>query len=107
MSRYNGRETDPPKAFPSPMERACVIIERVVNAEMHKRKRFPLEWGGLPPNTNGEQVIWRANFAASNCYEGAKESVGPHSDRLTTLGPYPTIASLSLGVSKSSFRGRS
>lgn len=92
---YNGRATEAPSTFPEPMERACQIIERVVNEEMAKRKRFKLEWGdpdaGSPP-------VWRANVAASNCYEGSKESVGWHSDQLTYLGPYPTIASLSLGT---------
>ena len=86
------------------MEEACVIIENIVNAAMRKRDRFPLEWAGLPPSSHSpeaesaETIIWRANFAASNCYEGAKETVGFHSDRLTNLGPYPTIASLSLGT---------
>jgi len=75
------------------MEEACSYIEKIVNDEMRKRKRFPLEWGGA--GTEGQ--IWRANVAASNCYEGRKESVGFHSDQLTYLGPYPTIASLSLG----------
>lgn len=82
------------------MEEACKLIERAVNAEMRKRKRLPLEWAGEPPQDGdepGENIMWRANVAASNCYEGAKESVGPHSDQLTYLGPYPTIASLSLG----------
>lgn len=92
--RYNGRKTGPPNPFPPEMEEACQYIEDVVNEEMRKRKRFPLEWGG-----NGtEGKTWRANVAASNCYEGTKESVGPHSDQLTYLGPYPTIASLSLGM---------
>lgn len=88
------------------MEEACQYIERIVNAEMHKRERYPLEWGGeLPQNLsdtddagNREKIIWRANVAASNCYEGTKEGVGFHSDALTYLGPYPTIASLSLGI---------
>ncbi|PIL24143.1 hypothetical protein GSI_13896 [Ganoderma sinense ZZ0214-1] len=97
---YNGRPTDPPLTFPSPMEEACEIIERVVNEEMRKRKRYPLEWAGYPVKDGEEPVLWRANVAASNCYEGAKESVGFHSDQLTYLGPYPTIASLSLGVSR-------
>lgn len=78
------------------MEEACTIIERVVNDEIKKRDRFPLEWAGTGP----EGQVWRANVAASNCYEGGKESVGFHSDQLTYLGPYPTIASLSLGKSK-------
>ncbi|EMD38356.1 hypothetical protein CERSUDRAFT_49567 [Gelatoporia subvermispora B] len=100
---YNGRQVAPPPPFPPAMEAACDFIERVVNAEMRKRKRFPLEWGGETADTGentSEQVIWRANVAASNCYEGAKESVGYHSDQLTNLGPYPTIASLSLGTSR-------
>ena len=75
------------------MEAACEYVEKVVNEEMSKRDRFPLEWAGHKP---GDQ-LWYANVAATNCYEGRKESVGFHSDQLTYLGPYPTIASLSLG----------
>ncbi|EGN96076.1 hypothetical protein SERLA73DRAFT_124916 [Serpula lacrymans var. lacrymans S7.3] len=93
---YNGRKTDPPEVFPDVMEEACQYIERVVNEEMRKRDRYPLEWAGK--GTEGQ--TWRANVAASNCYEGAKESVGFHSDQLTYLGPYPTIASLSLGTGR-------
>jgi alkylated DNA repair dioxygenase AlkB len=83
------------------MEEACSFVEKIVNDEMKKRKRFPLEWGG----TGTEGQIWRANVAASNCYEGGKESVGFHSDQLTYLGPYPTIASLSLGESRLLYSG--
>jgi alkylated DNA repair dioxygenase AlkB len=70
------------------MEVACQEVEKYVNAELAKRNRFPLEFAGSE---------WRANVAAINCYTGAKEGVGFHSDQLTHLGPYPTIASLSLG----------
>ncbi|KAK0228026.1 hypothetical protein IW262DRAFT_1532124 [Armillaria fumosa] len=87
---YNGRMTEPPLKFPSSMEEACVIVERLVNEELRKRQRFPLEWAGEP----GSEYTWRANVAASNCYEGAKESVGPHSDQMTYLGPYCTIGAL-------------
>lgn len=89
--------TDPPMPFSPEMEEACRIIEKVVNDEIRKRKRFKLEWGGQ----DGEDPLWRANVAASNCYQGGKESVGFHSDQVTYLGPYPTIASLSLGERKS------
>ena len=104
---YNGAAPkDRAPTFPPAMEEACKYVERVVNEEMHKRTRFPLEWGGEPPRGSdeefapegGKKIIWRANVAASNCYEGAKETVGFHTDALTYLGPYPTIASLSLGV---------
>jgi 2OG-Fe(II) oxygenase superfamily len=98
ITRYAGRQGEETKQFPSAMEEACKIVEKTVNAEMCKRKRFPLEWGGDPGDPNGQGLTWRANFAAANCYEGAKETVGFHSDRLTSIGPYPTIASLSLGT---------
>lgn len=81
---YNGRKTDPPPQFPDAMEEACSYVETIVNSELAKRPRYPLEWAG------GKG--WRANVAAANCYEGGKESVGFHSDQLTYLGPYPTIA---------------
>ncbi|KAI0636812.1 hypothetical protein C8Q77DRAFT_1094746 [Trametes polyzona] len=97
---YNGMKTDPPPVFPGPMEEACQIVEKVVNAEMRKRRRFPLEWGGYPAEDGEEPLLWRANVAASNCYAGGKESLGFHSDQLTCLGPYPTIASMSLGVGR-------
>ncbi|KIY43611.1 hypothetical protein FISHEDRAFT_53605 [Fistulina hepatica ATCC 64428] len=100
-SWYNGRQVDPPCVFPPEMEEACCIIERVVNVEMRKRKRFPLEWAGHSSSPNNEpesEYIWRANVAASNRYQGPEESVGFHSDQLTYLGPYATIASLSLGT---------
>lgn len=77
------------------MEEACNIIERIVNEQIKPRKRFPLEWDG--DDRAGTGSAWRANVAASNCYEGSKESVGYHSDQMTYLGPYSTIASLSLG----------
>ncbi|KAF8328884.1 uncharacterized protein EI90DRAFT_1487495 [Cantharellus anzutake] len=90
---YNGQVTQTPKAFPGEMEEALSRIEELVNEQISKRKRFPFEWAGSPK-------AWRANVAASNCYRGSKEGVGPHSDRLTYLGPYPTIASLSLGTTR-------
>lgn len=94
VSRYNGRPTQPPSVFPKEMEEACKIIEEIVCAEIKKRKPYPLEWGGR----HDGDPLWRANVAASNCYRGTKESVGFHSDQVTYLGPYPTIASLSLGT---------
>ena len=92
--RYNGRETAPPTPFPKVMEEACQIVEKIVSEELSKRARYPLEWAG---SSGPDKLPWRANVAASNCYEGTRESVGFHSDQLTYLGPYPTIASISLG----------
>ncbi|EKM55474.1 uncharacterized protein PHACADRAFT_184269 [Phanerochaete carnosa HHB-10118-sp] len=104
--RYNGRQTDLPTSFPEAMAEACEYVERIVNAEMRKRPRFPLEWGGEPapgasPGEADDLVVWRANVAASNRYEGSQESVGFHTDQLTNIGPFATIASLSLGRASS------
>lgn len=92
--RYNGQKTLPPPTFPPEMEEACKIIEYVVNTNLLQRKRHPLEY----TSADGQHQPWSANVAASNCYTGAAEGVGAHSDGLSYLGPYPTIASLSLGV---------
>jgi 2OG-Fe(II) oxygenase superfamily len=102
LCRYNGRAVDPPPKFPSEMEEACEIVERIVNQEMRKRQRFKLEWNSSAAGDTDS--LWRANVAASNCYQGGKESVGFHCDQLTYLGPYPTIASLSLGKDLNIFR---
>ncbi|KAG9318278.1 hypothetical protein JVU11DRAFT_362 [Chiua virens] len=91
---YNGRPTEVPEFFQDVMEKACGYVENIVNDEMQKRERLPMEW---PGRRGVDGQLWHANVAASNCYEGGNESVGFHSDQLTYLGPYPTIASLSLG----------
>ena len=44
--------------------------------------------------------LWKPNSAFVNCYNGAQESVGWHSDQLTYLGPRAVIGSLSLGVAR-------
>jgi hypothetical protein len=49
----------------------------------------------LPPNK------WVANCCVANCYKDETESVGWHSDRLTSIGPFPTISSLTLGATRS------
>lgn len=43
----------------------------------------------LPNHSSSELQRWQRNLTYS---------VGFHADQLTNLGPYPTIASLSLGV---------
>ncbi|KAH8922697.1 hypothetical protein BT69DRAFT_1242913 [Atractiella rhizophila] len=93
---YNGRKVPSSPEFTKFMEEAAKIVEVEVNKVLKTREKNELEWRG----------IWRPNVAAANCYKGSKESVGPHSDQLTYLGPYPTIASLTLGVERN-FRLRS
>ncbi|WAQ88667.1 hypothetical protein PtA15_10A86 [Puccinia triticina] len=95
-----------PRYFLEEMDQARSAIESTVNQlltndpeTLRRAQRSPTsnpiirhaqEWDGP----------WRANVAASNCYRGSKENVGWHADQLTYLGPYPTIASLSLGTTR-------
>ncbi|GAA5821339.1 hypothetical protein JCM3770_006254 [Rhodotorula araucariae] len=86
---YNGA----PRAarpFTAEQDEARQLVGEFVRTLLHGRERHPLEWDG----------DWTPNVAVANCYRGAKESVGFHSDVLQYLGPYPTIASLTLGVTR-------
>ncbi|KAL7419602.1 hypothetical protein Q5752_005514 [Cryptotrichosporon argae] len=76
------------KPYPPLLARAAELVEDAVNKHLDASPRFPLEYKGR----------WRANVCGSNRYDGASSSVGWHADQLTYLGPYPTIASLSLGT---------
>lgn len=43
---------------------------------------------------------WRPSYVLANLYKDGQQSVGSHADRLSNLGPLPTIASLSLGAGR-------
>ncbi|KLT46003.1 hypothetical protein CC85DRAFT_239758 [Cutaneotrichosporon oleaginosum] len=85
---YNGQRTEAKQPYPPCLEKAASMVEDAVNAYLDSVPRFPLEFKGR----------WRANACAANRYDGAQATVGFHSDQMTYLGPYPTIASLSLGT---------
>lgn len=59
----------------------------------------------VPQQTQQQQpqdaaVQWRPSYVLANLYKDGQQSVGSHADRLSTLGPLPTIASLSLGAGR-------
>ncbi|WWC68770.1 uncharacterized protein I206_102705 [Kwoniella pini CBS 10737] len=85
---YSGTSMNNIADYPPLLRKAADLIEKSVNESLNKRKRFELEWAG----------DWKANCCGTNRYDGAKSSVGWHADQLTYLGPYTTIASLSLGT---------
>ncbi|GAA5953275.1 hypothetical protein JCM3765_007460 [Sporobolomyces pararoseus] len=87
---YNG-EFRQSRHFLPEMNEARSLVSAFVNTLLGARERNEMEW------TRGD---WRPNAAAANCYKGAQESVGWHSDQLTHLGPFPTIASLTLGCTR-------
>lgn len=43
---------------------------------------------------------WEASYALANSYSNGAEKVGLHSDGLTSLGPRPLVAGLSLGAQR-------
>ncbi|KAM0789174.1 hypothetical protein ACM66B_000022 [Microbotryomycetes sp. NB124-2] len=86
---YNG-EVRSSQPFTLEMNEAREVVGSLVRTILSGRQRHRLEWQGE----------WVPNVSAANCYTGKDEGVGWHSDVLTHLGPYPTIASLSLGVAR-------
>ncbi|WWC60158.1 uncharacterized protein I303_102722 [Kwoniella dejecticola CBS 10117] len=85
---YSGTSMIDIADYPPLLRKAADLVEKSVNESLRRRKRFALEWAG----------DWKANCCGTNRYDGAKSSVGWHADQLTYLGPYTTIASLSLGT---------
>ncbi|GAA5903495.1 uncharacterized protein JCM6883_005019 [Sporobolomyces salmoneus] len=87
---YNG-EFRQSRSFLPEMNEARSLVSAFVNTLLNARERNEMEW------TRGG---WKPNAAAANCYKGAQESVGWHSDQLTHLGPYAHIASITLGCTR-------
>ncbi|KAF9301228.1 hypothetical protein BGZ74_006967 [Mortierella antarctica] len=87
---YNGKKQDPPRKFLKEMDEAKLVVRKIVNELRATRDIHPYE----------EQGEWKCNVAAVNHYAHSKESVGWHADKLTYLGPRPTIASLTLGATR-------
>ncbi|KAG0029739.1 hypothetical protein BGZ82_007745 [Podila clonocystis] len=87
---YNGKKQDPPRKFLKEMDEAKLVVRRIVNELRATRDLHPYE----------EQGEWKCNVAAVNHYAHSKESVGWHADKLTYLGPRPTIGSLTLGATR-------
>lgn len=74
------------------------LVQEAVNIEVQHRikTRYP---GGRKLKYQSPNP-WAPNAAFVNCYKGAQQSVGWHSDQLTYLGPRAVIGSISLGVAR-------
>ncbi|EPS45558.1 hypothetical protein H072_478 [Dactylellina haptotyla CBS 200.50] len=96
---YNGSYLDDIRTFTPTMHAVIPLVEAHVNAEINNRIQTVYPDSKklkhmLPPGK------WHITSAFMNCYDGAKQSVGWHSDQLTYLGPRSVIASISLGVER-------
>jgi alkylated DNA repair dioxygenase AlkB len=79
------------------MLKASEPVRQAVNKEIERRTR---DFNGGKKLKFQSTEEWRPNTSFVNCYDGAKESVGYHTDELTYLGPRAIIGSLSLGVAR-------
>ena len=95
---YNGSYVPDVAQTTPEMLRVSSIVRKTVNEEINRRIRDYYADGKRLKFQSLED--WKPNASFVNCYDGAKESVGYHSDSLTYLGPRAVIGSLSLGVSR-------
>ncbi|KAI9833124.1 MAG: hypothetical protein M1826_000491 [Phylliscum demangeonii] len=95
---YNGGYLTDIRQITPQMGRVSPRVQAAVNREI--RLRIQTHYPGAQKLQYQSPHEWIPNAAFVNCYAGAAQSVGYHSDQLTYLGPRAVIGSLSLGVSR-------
>ncbi|TPX61494.1 hypothetical protein PhCBS80983_g01095 [Powellomyces hirtus] len=93
---YGGRRTSDVRPLFPEMVEARTIIEECVNIRLLARDAAA-ENGRHFAELRGR---WRPNIVVANRYRGHNEGVGAHTDKLTYIGPRPTIGSLTLGAAR-------
>ncbi|KND92882.1 Alpha-ketoglutarate-dependent dioxygenase alkB 2 [Tolypocladium ophioglossoides CBS 100239] len=95
---YNGSKLTASSVLALGLQMVKPVVQEAVNKEIQHRikTRYP---GGKKLKHQSPSP-WVPNSAFVNCYNGAQESVGWHSDQLTYLGPRAVIGSVSLGVAR-------
>ncbi|KAM3534530.1 hypothetical protein MY4038_002218 [Beauveria bassiana] len=95
---YNGAQLTDVRRITPQLSKVKPIVQETVNKEIQHRikTRYP---GGKKLKYQSPHP-WVPNSAFVNCYNGAQQSVGYHSDQLTYLGPRAVIGSISLGVAR-------
>ncbi|CAG8961964.1 hypothetical protein HYFRA_00013744 [Hymenoscyphus fraxineus] len=95
---YNGgRLTDVRQLTPT-MQKVSPKVQEAVNTSI--KTRIQTHYPHAQKLHHQSPHPWKPNAAVVNCYSGAAESVGWHSDQFTYLGPRPVIGSISLGVAR-------
>lgn len=95
---YNGSSLGDVRPLLPVMRQVQAQVQRAVNEQIQQRIATHYPRGQKLRYMSSAQ--WEPNAAFVNCYDGAKSSVGYHTDQLTYLGPHPVIGSLSLGVQR-------
>ena len=84
-----GSERVPPPGMRVAAERASAAVTAALRSVPSRH---------LPDDATYE---WAPTYAVANFYRDGSDRVGPHADQLTSLGPLPAIAGLSLGATRS------
>ncbi|KAJ3158926.1 hypothetical protein HDU86_002095 [Geranomyces michiganensis] len=94
---YGGKREREVRTMPPEMRAARDLIALRVNERMRARDAALPSGKRHFAELRGE---WRPNICVANSYRDHEEGVGPHIDKLTYLGPRPTIGSLTLGAAR-------
>ncbi|KAH8820080.1 hypothetical protein F5884DRAFT_37352 [Xylogone sp. PMI_703] len=95
---YNGGLLTDVRQLTPQMRYISTRVTEAVNSEVQNRIKSHYPDGKKLKYQS--PLPWSPNAAFVNCYTGAAESVGYHSDQLTYLGPRAIIGSISLGVAR-------
>ncbi|EMC95676.1 hypothetical protein BAUCODRAFT_498823 [Baudoinia panamericana UAMH 10762] len=95
---YNGSYVPDVAQTTPEMLKVSARVRDAVNDEIQRRVHGSTSDGVKLKFQSPDE--WKPNASFVNCYDGARESVGYHSDQLTYLGPRAVIGSLSLGVAR-------
>ncbi|KOS17786.1 Alpha-ketoglutarate-dependent dioxygenase alkB -like protein 2 [Escovopsis weberi] len=95
---YNGGQLTDVRRITPVLAKVKPLVQEAVNREIQHWIRTRCS-GGRKLKHQSPQP-WAPNAAFVNCYSGARQNVGWHSDQLTYLGPRAVIGSVSLGVAR-------
>ncbi|KAG5926628.1 hypothetical protein E4U42_003108 [Claviceps africana] len=95
---YNGSQLTDVRRITPQLATVKPIVQDAVNEQIQERIRT--RYPGGKKLRHQSPTPWVPNSAFVNCYNGAQQSVGWHSDQLTYLGPRAVIGSISLGVAR-------
>jgi hypothetical protein len=101
--RDKGEDDGLPSRLASPSMRAAAARAGDVASEALRecsggvRVEVPCSQAAGSDDRQHDGERWTPTHAVGNLYRTGADAVGPHVDQLTTLGPLPTIAGLSLG----------
>ncbi|KAM0524654.1 hypothetical protein ACHAPE_000752 [Trichoderma viride] len=95
---YNGGMLNDVRELTPTLAQVKPIVQGNVNEQIESRIKACYPGGKKLKHQPSKP--WVPNAAFVNCYDGAQQSVGWHSDHLTYLGPRAAIGSISLGVAR-------